>query len=62
MDDELCGQVWYGPLLVETAKRRVLLILWPIDRTQHMAMNLETGELDDFYTNNLDIDTNWTRL
>ncbi len=58
------NQVWMGPLNAKYDKRNVFLVLWKTleKRYEYMALDLETGKIQEFYTNHLDEDENWRRL
>ncbi len=58
------NQVWMGPLNAKYDKRNVFLVLWKVEhkRYVHMALELETGNVQEFITNGLDEDVNWKRL
>ncbi len=58
------NQVWMGPLNAKYDRRNVFLVLWKLEdkRHTHMAVDLETGIVQEFITNFLDEDENWRRL
>lgn len=60
VNGERTGQVWWGPHT--TSNPHVYLVLWETSHDEYMVLNLETGELTDFLTKNIDLDENWRRL
>lgn len=65
MNDRI-GQVWEGPCLYSPINaHRVLLLVKPIPemgREAYVALNLESGRLEDFFTRFIDEDSNWKRI
>ncbi len=50
------GQIWMGPLEGAT---NYLLSLDQRTESAFDTLNLETGEVSDFYVNNIEDDSNW---